>query len=321
MIKVQHINKAYGQHLAVKDLSFSVEKGRIYGLLGANGAGKTTTLSILTGCLAPDSGTVTVDGRDLLEDAVAAKRKIGYLPEVAPLYGELTPLEHISFVWEAKGLPKEQREQHIRTVVSALSLKGVLHRQIKNLSKGYRQRVGLAAALLGEPEVLILDEPMVGLDPMQIVEIRDLLKAYAQEHTVILSSHILSEMDRLCDRVLILSHGVLVAEDSPERLGEEGNRSVLLELSVKATREQALSALRCLEQVKPERAESQGEQTLLLLRHPSGRDWRPDVFFAFAEAGLPILSMNRRQASLEQIFLELSGGDDRNANPKGEKKE
>lgn len=308
MIKVRNLNKSYGDHAAVKNLSFNVEKGTVYGFLGANGAGKTTTLSILTGCLAPDSGSVTVDGKDLFAHPDEVKRKIGYLPEVPPLYPDMTPLEYLSFVCEAKGIAKEQRDDQLRKVIHDLSLKKMLHRLIKNLSKGYKQRVGMAAALLGEPEILILDEPTVGLDPVQIIEIRDLLKEYGKNHTVILSSHILSEIDRICDRVLILSHGELVAEDRPEQLSRSFLGSTALELEVKGSKEAVLSVLKPFHnKITVEAARTEGKQVKLTLRYPSSEDRREEVFFAFAAARLPILSMQCCQASLEQIFLELNG--------------
>ena len=207
MIEVRHLTKRYGDTLAVDDLNFTIEKGRIYGFLGPNGAGKSTTMNIITGYLASTDGSVTINGHDILEDAEAAKKNIGYLPELPPLYFDMTVKEYLAFAAELKKIPKAERKNQITRVCATTKLDAVQNRLIKNLSKGYRQRVGLAQALLGSPEILILDEPTVGLDPKQILEIRDLIKELGKEHTVILSSHILSEISAVCDYVLILSHG------------------------------------------------------------------------------------------------------------------
>lgn len=310
MIEVSHISKKYGDHYALKDLSFRTKRCGVYGLLGANGAGKTTTLSILTGCLAPDTGKVSIDGSDILLAPREAKGKLGYLPELPPLYPEMTPLEYLSFVCRAKGIAKERQDEEIKKVIEhpATALKPMLHRLIKNLSKGYKQRVGLAAALLGEPEVLVLDEPTVGLDPKQIIEIRELVKSYGKEHLVLISSHILSEIDRLCDRVLILSHGELVAQNTPEALSKSAEKNTTLHLTVKAepsAAEKALFELRSTADVLVEPQEK--GLCSVTLSYELREDLREKVFFCFCREGLPILEMNQQTASLEDVFLELSG--------------
>ncbi len=321
MIEVSHISKKYADHYALRDLSFRTERHGVYGLLGANGAGKTTTLSILTGCLAPDTGSVSIDGLDIFEHAEAAKQKLGYLPEIPPLYPDMTPLEYLSFVCRAKGIEKSRRDGELKKVIEsrATALKPMLHRLIKNLSKGYKQRVGLAAALLGEPEVLILDEPTVGLDPKQIIEIRDLVKEYGKKHLVLISSHILSEMDLLCDRVLILSHGQLVAQNTPDALSQKAKKNTTLELTVKASPEAALAALQALKnhgEIFSEAA--QDGQSLVRLSYKLQEDLRERVFFAFCDAKIPILQMNQESASLEEVFLELSTNDTQTLQEEGE---
>ena len=218
MITVEHLSKKYGDFTAVDDISFTLENGHIYGFLGPNGAGKSTTMNIMTGCLAATAGSVTIDGRDIFEDAREAKKLLGYLPEIPPLYTEQTPTEYLSFVAEAKGVPTKQIPQEVARVMEETCLTEMRHRLIRNLSKGYRQRVGIAQALLGNPQYIILDEPTVGLDPLQIIEIRDLIRELGQKHTVILSSHILSEVQAICESVLIIAHGKLVAFDTPQNL-------------------------------------------------------------------------------------------------------
>ncbi|MDE7016150.1 MAG: ABC transporter ATP-binding protein, partial [Lachnospiraceae bacterium] len=216
MIKVENLTKKYGEQTAVDNLSFSVEKGQIYGFLGPNGAGKTTTMNIMTGYLAATRGTVTINGYDIMEQPEQAKKCIGYLPEIPPLYPDMTVLEYLRFVAELKKISKKERLPHIQEVMQRIGITDVEGRLIKNLSKGYKQRVGLAQALIGYPDVIILDEPMVGLDPKQIIEIRTLIKQLSKKHTILLSSHILSEVNTICDHILILSHGRLAASGSPK---------------------------------------------------------------------------------------------------------
>ena len=215
MITVKELTKRYGAHTAVDALSFTVDKGQIYGLLGPNGAGKSTTMNIITGYISATDGTAEIDGCDIFDSPAEARAKIGYLPEQPPLYTDMTPREYLAFAAELKGLPREQRKAAVEQCMERTNIADVADRLIRNLSKGYRQRVGLACALLGDPPVIILDEPTVGLDPKQIIEIRELIRSLGQEHTVLLSSHILSEVNAVCDKVLIMSHGKLVACDTP----------------------------------------------------------------------------------------------------------
>lgn len=232
MISVEHLTKYYGDFAAVKDLSFEIEEGHVYGFLGPNGAGKSTTMNIMTGCLSATEGQVKIDGYDIFEDALKAKKLIGYLPEQPPLYMNETPMEYLKFVGEAKGLKGQELKRQVEEVIKQTKIEDVKHRLISKLSKGYKQRVGIAQALLGNPKVIILDEPTVGLDPLQIIEIRELIKQLGQTHTVILSSHILSEVQAVCDRILIISQGKLVANDEAENLMQKASlEEVFLELT------------------------------------------------------------------------------------------
>ena len=237
MIEVKNLVKRYGDHTAVDHLSFQIEKGKIYGFLGPNGAGKSTTMNIITGYIASTEGTVSIDGHDILEEPEKARKCIGYLPEQPPLYFDMTVLEYMRFAADLKKIPKNKKNEMIEEVMDRVKITDMKNRLIKNLSKGYRQRVGLAQAILGYPDVIILDEPTVGLDPKQIIEIRDLIKDLRQKHTVILSSHILSEVSAVCDYVLIISHGKLVASDTPENLSKLAAGSNNLSLVVKGDKE------------------------------------------------------------------------------------
>ncbi len=310
MIEVSHLTKRYGDHTALSDLSFSIEKGQIYGFLGPNGAGKSTTMNIMTGCLAATSGQVKIGGHDIFEEAAQAKGLIGYLPEQPPLYLDRTPWEYLTFVARAKKIPKARIEEEIHRVLTVTQTDQVAHRLIKHLSKGFRQRVGIAQALLGDPEVIILDEPTVGLDPAQIIGIRDLISDLGKDHTVILSSHILSEVQAICSTVLIISQGKLVACDTPENLEKLFSGSTTLDLVAEGTEEAVRSALvPCLTPLEITPLADGTCHILLELGEDKERSLRRDIFFAFADAGLPILQMTTAKASLEDIFLELTAGD------------
>ena len=250
MIEVNDLVKRYGNHTAVDHLSFRVEKGQIYGFLGPNGAGKSTTMNMLTGYLAATEGTIRINGFDISEEPQEAKRCIGYLPEIPPLYLEMTPWEYLWFAAELKGVPKAEREEMLQRIMEQTQILDVKDRLIRHLSKGYRQRVGLAQALMGDPEVLILDEPMVGLDPKQIIEIRELIKSLAKKHTIILSSHILSEIASVCDHIMIISHGKLVASDTPENLGSYMKHSDAMELTIRGSKEACDKAMNLLKDVE-----------------------------------------------------------------------
>lgn len=308
MIQVENLVKRYGVHTAVDDLSFKVDKGQIYGFLGPNGAGKSTTMNIMTGYIAASSGTVKINNYDILKEPEKAKKCIGYLPEIPPLYTDMTVLEFLMFVAELKKVPRSDRIGHVEEIVAKLQLDEVEARLIRNISKGYKQRVGLAQALIGYPEMLILDEPMVGLDPKQIIEMRDLIKGLAKEHTIILSSHILSEVSAVCDHIMIISKGKLVASGSPEELQEMMQVKAELEITVLGTKEQVDDILQDVENIESYEIESAQEPGTVRVRIDvtDNADIRKELSLTLSGAGLPILSMNRLEKSLEDIFLELT---------------
>ncbi|MEG2174992.1 MAG: ABC transporter ATP-binding protein [Oscillospiraceae bacterium] len=316
MIEVKNLTKQYGQHTAVSELTFTIEDGRIYGLLGPNGAGKSTTMNILTGCLAATSGEVRVNGYDIFEDAISAKKLIGYLPEQPPLYMDMTPAEYLRFVAKAKGVSKENIEAQLQHVCEVTQIVPVQDRLIRNLSKGYRQRVGIAQALLGDPKVIILDEPTVGLDPKQIIEIRDLIRELGKGHTVILSSHILSEVQAVCDSVMIISHGCLVASDTPENLEKLFAGHSTVELRVRATEQEVQTALLSITDIIETVCQQTAEDGVLdvVVTCKGDADVCEAIFFAFCDLHRPILRMTAARASLEDIFLELTA--EQNADPK-----
>ena len=308
MIQVKKLVKKYGGHVAVDDLTFTVEQGKIYGFLGPNGAGKTTTMNVMTGYIAANGGTVIIDGHDILKEPLKAKACIGYLPEVPPLYPDMTVREFLLFAAELKKLPKTERKKQVQELMERLELDEMKNRLIRNLSKGYRQRVGLAQALVGNPKVLILDEPMVGLDPKQIIEMRDLIKGLAGEHTVILSSHILSEISAVCDHIMIISRGKLAASGSPDELQKMMQGTAQLVVTVIGEQEQARGVLERMEKVSDFAFEDGGEEGSILIRLSvkEDADIRKELSVALAGAGMPVLSMNRSEKSLEDIFLELT---------------
>ena len=308
VIEVNNLVKRYGDHTAVDHLSFKIEKGKIYGFLGPNGAGKSTTMNIITGYIASTEGTVSIDGHDILEEPEKARKCIGYLPEQPPLYFDMTVLEYMRFAADLKKIPKNKKNEMIEEVMDRVKITDMKNRLIKNLSKGYRQRVGLAQAILGYPDVIILDEPTVGLDPKQIIEIRDLIKDLRQKHTVILSSHILSEVSAVCDYVLIISHGKLVASDTPENLSKLAAGSNNLSLVVKGDKEKIRILLGEISGVRDISIEGSGEEGEwnVKLTTEEHTDIREDVFFKMAESRYPILEMKSKKVSLEEIFLELT---------------
>ena len=312
MIVVENLTKRYGDHYAIKDLTFTVEKGKIYGFLGPNGAGKSTTMNILTGCLAATDGTAKVDGFDILENPIEAKQKIGYLPEIPPVYVDRTVKEYLRFVTELKKVPKKEREAEVLRVMDAVKITHFENRLIKHLSKGYRQRVGIAEALVGSPEVIILDEPTVGLDPQQIIEIRELIASLRENHTVILSSHILSEVQAVCDTIIVINHGRIVALDTPENLEKEFVSRAEMNLTLEATEEEARALLTetfSEDEVISVTAEGDDVQVLLSVRADEPKTVAKKLFFAASEKRIPILRMNTRKASLEDIFIELTKED------------
>ena len=311
MIEVRHLTKRYGGHTAVSDLSFTIDKGKVYGFLGPNGAGKSTTMNIMTGCLGATEGEVLIDGHNIMDEPMKAKRLIGYLPELPPLYMDMTPREYLRFVLQAKGVPHREWQEQLARVMDKTRITDVQNRLIRNLSKGYRQRVGIAQALIGNPEVIILDEPTVGLDPAQIIEIRELIRELGREHTLVLSSHILSEVQAVCDSIMIISKGRLVASDTPENLTALLAGASTLELEIRATEDEARTILGKVENVA-DVTFSQGEEDAVhaAVTPQGGADIREAVFNAFAAAGRPLLEMTRSKASLEDVFMELTQAED-----------
>lgn len=307
MIEVHHLTKRYGDTVAVDGLSMTVADHHIYGFLGPNGAGKTTTLNMITGCLAADAGEVLIDGYDILRAPREAKRHIGYLPEQPPLYDDMTPAEYLTFVGEAKGLRGAALRAAVDAAMEKTGVAEMRRRLIRNLSKGYRQRVGIAQAILGEPKTVILDEPTVGLDPIQVAELRALIRTLGQSHTVVFSSHILSEVSALCDRVLILSHGQLMAEDAPENLSAHAPGVYRVAVTVRGEPGPALAALAALEGASARVLSSAANESRLLLEAAS--DVREEIPAVLAAAHVPLLGMALETATLEDVFLELTRGE------------
>jgi ABC-2 type transport system ATP-binding protein len=303
LIEVKNLVKKYGSHTAVRDISFKVDKG-IYGLLGPNGAGKSTTMNIITGCLAATSGTVLVDGHDIFEEPVEAKRRIGYLPEQPPLYMEMTPSEYLVFVANAKRVPFEKSIRQIKEVMTITGLAGVRNRLIKNLSKGYRQRVGIAQAMIGDPDTIILDEPTVGLDPKQIIEIRDLIRHLGKTKTVIISSHILAEISAVCDHILIISNGKIVADAPLAELENSADEPLTIKVKCDEARAKGVIS-RLFPKAKAEYC-ADGDATVISLTVDDGDKVRSDIFFAFSKEGIALTELHRDDKTLENIFLSLT---------------
>ena len=312
MITVEHLSKRYGDVLAVDDLSFTIEDGHIYGFLGPNGAGKSTTLNIITGCLAATSGDIKIDGHDIYEEEKEAKKLIGYLPEIPPLYVEQTPREYLKFVAEAKGIAKAELESEIDRVIQETHIEEMQNRLIKHLSKGYRQRVGIAQALLGNPSVIILDEPTVGLDPMQIIEIRDLISELGKKHTVILSSHILSEIQAICEKVLIIYKGKLVVYDDITNLGKSLSSENEIEIMTEATEGKVSEVINHIDAISSfQQTENFEKYHCYKLSTAMENPYEVCelVFRAFVVNSIPLVKLNPVQTSLEDIFIELTSSE------------
>ena len=308
MIEVKGLTKVYGNKTAVEDVSFKIRNGRIYGLLGPNGAGKSTTMNIITGCLSPTEGTVLVNGYDVCTQPIEAKRQIGYLPEQPPLFADMTPLEYLTFVAEAKGVADDLIDRQVKEAMSLTDLTGVKDRLIRNLSKGYRQRVGIAQAILGSPDIVIMDEPTVGLDPQQLKEIRALIRKLGTKHTVILSSHILTEISELCDHVIIISEGHVVADSSMAELEAQVSSDTILNMSIKGDEagiREVLGTIPGVLDVVVLPAPNKKTVSLRVTTEGQG-DLRDDIFFAMAERRYAVVSMERSEHSLEEIFLSLT---------------
>ena len=310
MIEVKNLVKKYGNHTAVDHLNFTIEEGHVYGFLGPNGAGKSTTMNIMTGYLGATEGEVLINGHDILKESEEAKKQIGYLPELPPLYMEMTVREYLEFVAELKGIAKNKREESINEVEKMVKIWEVENRLIRNLSKGYRQRVGLAQAVLGFPKIIILDEPSVGLDPKQIIEIRELIRQLAKKHTVILSSHILAEVREVCDYILIISKGKLVASDTPENLERNLGDSDLIEIETKASPDEVRRILETVDGIRSISTKHlENGITWAQVQEKKNTDIREKVFQAFAQNHQPLLKLNPLQVSLEDVFMELTQSD------------
>ncbi|MCI9365531.1 MAG: ABC transporter ATP-binding protein [Clostridia bacterium] len=307
MIKVENITKKYGNYTAVDNMSFKIEEGEIVGFLGPNGAGKTTTMSMITGFIEPTSGHVEINGYNVSKKAKKAKREIGYMPETTPLYNELTPKEFVGYMSELKGVSKKEKKAEIERVLKAVGIEEVQNKLIRNLSRGFKQRVSLAGALVGNPKVLILDEPTVGLDPKQVTQIRSLIKSLGKDHTVILSSHILSEVSQICQKVIIINKGKVVAIDTPENLENKTNSGNVLIVTVEDPENKIEETVK----------EMQNIQELKLLKNlPDGtkqysisskgeKDMRKDVFSLFAKNGITIFELKKAETTLEEAFINL----------------
>ncbi|MHB8128854.1 MAG: ABC transporter ATP-binding protein [Mobilitalea sp.] len=315
MIEVKNLVKRYGNHTAVDHLSFTVEKGQILGFLGPNGAGKSTTMNIITGYISASEGTVTVNGLDVFEEPEEVKKMIGYLPEFPPLYPDMTVREYLDFVADIKKVSKAGKKQMIADIMEATKITPMADRLIKHLSKGYKQRVGLAQAIMGYPELIILDEPTVGLDPKQIIEIRDLIKDLSKNHTVILSSHIMQEVSAVCDTVMIIDKGKLILSDKPENLSDRLGATGALKLSIKGDRETIFAALNKIKLITKIEEHTQDIEEVIELTAYFGEheDIREEVFYAMCEARTPILEMQSIKMSLEDIFLKVTNHDNEDA--------
>lgn len=320
MIEVKNLTKFYGAHKAVDDLSFTIKDGTVCGFLGPNGAGKSTTMNIMTGCLSATSGDVSINGFDIFDEPIEAKKTIGYLPEQPPLYMEETPREYLRFVAEAKMISRDRIRDEINRVMEETQITDVADRLIKNLSKGYRQRVGIAQTLLGSPQVIILDEPTVGLDPIQVVEIRDLIKSLGKKHTVVLSSHILSEVQNMCDEILIISRGKLIAFDTAENLEKMMAPKTTIEVLTDATEEESREVLAGIEGIENieyvEGGRKEEESRLLQIRIDTAKEEadgiRKVLSLDFAKIGRAVLKMDTVKANLEEIFIELTSPEEEN---------
>lgn len=305
MIEINNLVKKYGDHVAVDDLSLTVEPGKIYGFLGPNGAGKSTTMNIITGYLGATSGEVKINGHDIFKEPEEAKKCIGYLPEIPPLYVDMTVREYLDFVAELKKLEKSLRKRYVEEAMETTGITDVANRMIRNLSKGYRQRVGFAQAILGYPEIIILDEPTVGLDPKQIIEIRELIRKLGEKHTVILSSHILTEISAVCDHVFIISKGKLVASDATENLVSLMSGAQEIEVTVRTDASEAQKELASITEVSKVEVKNEDAGELVVYAK-KGADVRESVFRALAEKHFAVLEMHTIEKSLEDVFLEIT---------------
>lgn len=313
MVELKNITKLYGKKAAANNVSFRVEKGEVVGFLGPNGAGKTTTMNILTGYLSATSGNATIDGIDILENPIAAKKKIGFLPENPPLYLDMTVREYLNFVYDLKEC-KLNKKKHIAEICDVVGIKDVYNRVIKNLSKGYKQRVGIAQALVGNPPVLIFDEPTVGLDPKQIIDIRNLIKGLGKNHTIILSSHILPEVQAVCDRIVIINQGVIVANEKAENISQIVSNRFKIMAKICGPTEAVLRALKAMPDVtyaEIANESSSDDSATYLIQSSASIDIRKPLFYMLCEKGWPLIGLESAGSSLEDIFINLVDRDNR----------
>lgn len=312
MIEVKNLVKRYGNHAAVNDLSFTVETGKVVGFLGPNGAGKSTTMNMITGYIAPTEGEVLIDGIDIMDEPELAKKNIGYLPEIPPLYPDLKVREYLSFVAELKKVSKKDRDIEVHKIMSKTKTLDVSERLIKHLSKGYKQRVGLAGAMMGNPDILILDEPTVGLDPSQIIEMRELIRELSKNHTVLLSSHIMQEISAVCDEIIIINEGKMITKDTPENITKKMVDTNGVHVVVKGDKTKLKEALRTISGIKnvsyDNDKDTEEDTTGLTIYCAEDEDIRVDLFYALAKAECPLIEMNKLDTSLEDAFLALTRG-------------
>ena len=313
MIEVKNLVKKYGDHIAVDHLSFTVEEGHIYGFLGPNGAGKSTTMNMITGYIGPTEGSIMINGHDMLENPEEAKKCIGYLPEIPPLYTDMTPLEYLRFAAELKGIARNKKEEEVQKVIADAKLEAVSDRLIRNLSKGYKQRVGIAGAMVGDPEILIFDEPTVGLDPKQILEIRDLIRDLSEKHTILLSSHIMQEVSAVCNEIIIINEGKMIVKDKPENISAHIEQTHELTMEIKGNKELVRSILSGIEHITEYKVTDSEDDEICkaIVISEADSDIRETVFYALAENKCAILEMHTKEPSLEETFIRLTGNGSR----------
>lgn len=310
MVEIKNLVKNYGNKNAVDDISFSIKEGEVVGFLGPNGAGKSTTMNIITGYLSATSGTVTVGDKDIFHEPLEVKRQIGFLPEQPPLYFDMTVLEYLSFVYELKGCTFNKKE-HLNEVMDKVKITDVKNRLIGNLSKGYKQRVGIAQAIIGNPKFIIFDEPTVGLDPVQVIEIRNLIRSLGKKHTVILSTHILSEVQAVCDRVIIIKDGKIIADEKTQKLNQTAGQSAKMKIKVAGPNREVFNLLKGLQGILKVESDGvrEGDAFSYILETDPSIDVRKIIFNALARSSWPMVGMENLEAELEDVFLRLVQGE------------
>ena len=307
MINVEHLTKYYGGKIAVDDISFSVSKGEVVGFLGPNGAGKSTTMNIITGCLSSTSGQCKIDGIDIIENPNEAKKRIGFLPEQPPLYYDMNAREYLNFIYDLKKCTLS-RNKHLDEIIDVMGLGEMQYRLIGQLSKGFKQRVGIAGALVSNPPIMIFDEPTIGLDPRQIIEIRDLIRTLGKDHTIILSTHILPEVQAVCDRIIIIDRGKLIADQRTDEINALADENRKFTIRIIGSKNEVLSFLRKTEGAAKVEFMSTGKDgsSLYMVQCKKGYDLRKTLFYALAEKKWPVIELNNVGASLEDIFIAMT---------------